>query len=91
MTISRLLAHFDPFACLELGNEAAGDQRPERAVERRALQSDRVGRGQHTEVAARSRGGKQHSLGIGELGHDLGPLSKAARNARPCTDRRPGT
>ncbi len=74
-----------------LGNEAAGDQRPERAVERRALQPDRVGRRQDTEVPARSSGGKQDGLGIGELGHDLGPLSEAARNARPCTDRRPAT
>ena len=50
---------FRPALERSLGNEASDDQRPERSLERRALQSDRRGRGQDTEVAARSRGGRQ--------------------------------
>ena len=50
-----------------------------------------VTQGRPVAEAVRSIGVKQDSLGIGEFGHDLGPLSTAARNAWPCTDRRPGT
>jgi hypothetical protein len=59
-----------------LGNEAAGDERPERAIERRALQPDRLAWRQDAVVLARRRGGKQGSLGVGELGHDLGPCGR---------------
>ena len=57
-----------------LGDQAAADQRAQRALEGGALQRERLGRGQDAQIGAGGGGREQNRLGVGELRHDFGPL-----------------
>ena len=57
-----------------LGDQAAADQRAQRALEGGALQRERLGRGQDAQIGAGGGGREQNRLGVGELRHDFGPF-----------------
>ena len=65
-----------------LGDQAAADQRAQRALEGGALQRERLGRGQDAQIGAGGGGREQNRLGVGELRHDFGPFVRGGAGLR---------